>query len=313
MTDRPHGEATSRSTTLIRRILTEPLVGFLAIGLGLFVVFDFFATEQEDPDARVIVVDREALLDFVQFRSRAFEPEFAATRLDSMTEGELALLIEDFVREEALHREALALGMDANDYIIKQRMIQKIEFINTGLITAAVDLSDTDIDAFFEAKKDDYFIDPYVTFTHVFFDNERHGSAEAARLAAEKLEELNSTPARFSDAPRHGDRFLYHVNYVERDLAYIASHFGEAMTRAVFDLETSETEWAGPFRSPYGSHLVMLAAKTEGRYPALDEVAEIVRDDARRDKINALSDDAIEAIVGTYEVRVDLAPVAGGG
>jgi hypothetical protein len=69
MTDRPHGEATSRSTTLIRRILTEPLVGFLAIGLGLFVVFDFFATEQEDPDARVIVVDREALLDFVQFRS----------------------------------------------------------------------------------------------------------------------------------------------------------------------------------------------------------------------------------------------------
>ncbi|NIW24501.1 MAG: hypothetical protein GWN29_08010 [Gammaproteobacteria bacterium] len=312
MNDRPHGDAVEPSTTPLRRILSEPLLGFLAIGLGLFVLFEFLATQREGPDARVIVVDRAALLNFVQFRSRAFEPEFAATRLDSMSEGELDLLIEDFVREEALYREALALGMDGNDYIIKQRLIQKVEFINTGLVTAAVELSNTDIDAFFEANKDNYFVDPYVTFTHVFFDNERHGSEQAAQLAVDKLDELNSAQAQFSDAPRHGDRFLYHVNYVERDPVYVASHFGEAMTRSVFELDPDDSVWAGPFESPYGAHLVMLAEKTEGRYPGLFEVADIVRDDARREKINALSDEAIEAIVDTYDVRIEVAPVAAG-
>ena len=77
------------------------------------------------------------------------------------------MLVDDFVREEALHREALALGMDANDYVIKQRLIQSIQFITNGFVTAAVDVSDDDVADYYEANKDDYYVDPYVTFTHV--------------------------------------------------------------------------------------------------------------------------------------------------
>jgi hypothetical protein len=91
----------------------------------------------------------------VQFRSKAFNPEVAAARLDSLGDAELERLIDDYVREEALHREALALGMDQNDYVIKQRLIQSLQFITNGFVSAAVDVSDEEIAEYYEANRDD--------------------------------------------------------------------------------------------------------------------------------------------------------------
>ena len=97
---------------------------FLLLGIGLFVLFEFVVSEDAAYDENVIVVDRNTLLTFVQFRARAFEPGAAAAYLDNLEGGDLERLIDDFVREEALYRQAIALGVDANDYVIKRRMIQ---------------------------------------------------------------------------------------------------------------------------------------------------------------------------------------------
>jgi hypothetical protein len=285
------------------RLIKEPLLHFLAVGLGLFVLFEFIASDEAAYDSKIIDVDRDALLTFVQYRSRAFEPRVAAERLDGMSEEELERLIGDYVREEALHREALALGMDKNDYIIKRRMIQSIEFITDGFVTAAVEISDEEVETYFEANRDDYYINPFVTFTHVFFDRERRGRDEAYALAAAKLAELNAQQVLFSNAPRHGDRFPFFVNYVERGPEFVASHFGMPMAESVFALPPSDTIWHGPFESEYGLHLVMLTRNVAGRYPELAEVEASVRDDAEREAIAAQKDKAIQAIVDTYEVR----------
>jgi parvulin-like peptidyl-prolyl isomerase len=287
----------------MKKILKDPLVHFLALGLGLFVLFDLVASDEATYDSKVINVDRDALLTFVQYRSRAFEPQAAAARLGGMSDEELERLVGDYVREEALHREAKALGVDKNDYIIKRRMIQSIEFITDGFVTAAVEVSDEDIAARYEASRDDYYISPFVTFTHVFFDGERRSRDEALALATAKLEELNRQQVPFSDAPRHGDRFPFFVNYVERDPQFVVSHFGTAMAQAVFELEPAETTWHGPFESEYGMHLVQLTRKAEGRYPELAEIEASVRDDAEREAIAALKDEAIQAIVDTYEIQ----------
>ena len=285
------------------RLLRDPLVHFLAIGIGLFVLFDMLASDEVVYDSKVIDVDREALLTFVQYRKRAFEPRAAAERLDNMPADEFERLIADYVREEALHREARALGMDQNDYVIKRRMIQSIEFITDGFVTAAVEVTDADVAAHFEANREDYYISPFVTFTHVFIDGERHSREDAYTLANAKLEELNEGRVPFSEAPGHGDRFPFFVNYVERDPQFVASHFGTAMTREVFELEPSTSTWHGPYASEYGLHLVMLAKKADGRFPELDEVEDSVRDNAEREKIAAQKSKAMQAIVDTYEVR----------
>jgi hypothetical protein len=287
----------------MKNILREPLVHFLLVGLGLFVLFDLVASDDAAYDSKVITIDRDALLTFVQYRTRAFEPRIAAERLDGMADDELERLISDYVREEALHREAIALGVDKNDYIIKRRMIQSIEFITDGFVTAAVEISDDDVEAYFEANRDDYYIEPFVTFTHVFFDANRHGRDAAVALANAKLAELNQEKVIFSDAPRHGDRFPFFVNYVERGPEFVASHFGAPMAQGIFAIEPSDTAWHGPLESEYGAHLVMLTRKADGRYPELAEVEASIREDTEREAIAEQKNKAIQAIVDTYEVR----------
>jgi len=288
------------------RFLKEPLLHFLIAGLALFVLFRIVAGDDADYDAKVIDVNRDALLTFIQFRSQAFDPRIAAARLDSLTDTEFERLVADYVREEALHREALALNVDKNDYIIKRRMIQSIEFITNGFVTANVEVSDADVAAYFDDHRDDYYIEPFVTFTHVFFATDVHSVDEAFAVAQAKRAELNRNGAVFSEATRHGDRFPYFVNYVERDPSFVASHFGQPMADALFDLTPSETEWRGPFVSPHGPHVVLLTRNVPGRYPALDEVLSDVRQDAERVALDAAQEAAIEAIVATYEVRRDI-------
>ena len=285
------------------KLFRDPLVHFLAIGLGLFVLFDLVASDEAAYDSKVINVDREALMTYVQYRGRAFEPKAAAARLDNMSEEELERLIGDYVREEALHREAKALGMDKNDYIIKSRMIRSFEFITDAFITAAVEVTDEDVTTHYEANREDYYVSPLVTFAHVFIDGERHSRDDVYALANAKLEELNRDQVPFSDAPRHGDRFPFFVNFVERDPLFVARYLGPAMAQAVFELEPSTSAWQGPYESEYGLHLAMLTKKAEGRYPELDEVEGSVRDNAEREKIAAQKNKAIQAIVDTYEVQ----------
>lgn len=288
----------------MKRLLGEPLVHFLAIGLGLFVLFDLVAPEDAGLDEKTIVVDRSALLTFIQFRSKAFNPDAAAKRLDALSDAELERLVDDYVREEALYREALALGMDQNDYVIKQRLIQSLQFITNGFVSAAVDVSYEDIAEYYEANKDDYYVDPYITFTHVYFSSDHHGREQARKLAEAKLDELNSTNVPFSESMRHGERFLYNVNYVERTEDFIASHFGPSMAAAVFGLDPDGGRWYGPFESEYGYHLVMLTKRTDGRYPSLEEIADSVREDALRIELDEQNDRAVQAIVDTYGVRM---------
>ncbi len=289
----------------MNKLLREPLVHFLAIGVALFVLFNVVGPDDAEADSKTIVVDRNALLTFVQYRSKAFNPEVAASRLDALNETELQLLIDDYVREEALHREALALGMDENDYVIKQRLIQSLKFITNGFISSAVDVSDEEVAEYYEENKDDYYVDPYATFTHVYFSSDRHGAEEAKALAGAKLEQLNAENVPFSESTRHGDRFLYNVNYVERTEEFVASHFGRSMAAEVFALEADEATWHGPFESAYGYHLVMLTRRVDGVQPPLEEIYDAVREDALRLALIRANDKAEQAIVETYDVRME--------
>ncbi len=286
------------------RLLREPLLHFLAIGIGLFVLFGIVAPEESNLDDKTIVVDRNALLTFMQFRSKAFNPEIAAARLDALSDAELQLLIDNYVREEALHREALALGMDQNDYVIKQRLIQSIRFITNGFVSAAVDVSDQEVAEYYEANRDDYFVDPYLTFTHVYFSSDLHGKEQARQLAETKLDELNAGHVPFSESMRHGDRFLYNVNYVERTQDFVASHFGRAMAASMFELEADDGRWHGPLESAYGYHLVMVTKRKDGFYRPLEEIADLVREDALRIKLDEQNERAVQTIVDTYDVRI---------
>ncbi len=287
----------------MKKFLREPLVHFLAAGLGLFVLFNVVNRGDQDYEPNVITVDQEALLTFIQYRIKAFNPDLAKKKLNALSEEELQRLIDDYVREEVLHREAVALGLD-DDYIIRRRLVQKLEFITEGFAEAGANMDEAAVERYFEANKADYYVEPYVTFTHVFFQTEDRPREQARALAEKELQKLNRNGVPFSEAPQHGDRFLYHVNYVERTPDYVGSHFGPPMAKALFELEPNEFVWRGPFDSPYGVHLVLLTTNEPGREPELEELERSIREDARRARVREETEAAIGDVVDAYDVRV---------
>jgi len=292
---------------LLLKIVKDPLAHFLALGLGLFLLFGLLNPDAGDSnDPKLIRVDRDALLTLIQFRAKTFQPEMAEARLESLSQEQLQSLIDDYVREEALYREAIALGLDANDYIIKRRMIQKIDFITQGFADVTVEISDDDLKAYYDTNRDRYREQAFITFTHVFYSTEHRTAAEAEALAEEKLATLQSDAALFSDAPKHGERFPYGVNYVERTRDYVKSHFGGDMASALFSLNPADDVWRGPFLSPHGTHLVMVVKRKDARHPPLDEVRDRVAADRNSERKKAQSEKVIKAIVDTYKIEVDL-------
>jgi len=283
-------------------ILKEPLVHFLAAGCLLFLLFNLVNNDFSQQNGRRITVDKERLLTFMQYRSRAFRPDAAEAQLAAMSGKQLQELVDNYVREESLYREAKALGLDANDFIVRQRLIKSIEFITEGFVDTAARISDEDVDQYYADNKNDYFVKPHLTFTHVFIDGDKNDRDEALPLANAKLQEMNTNQVPFENSPQHGDRFPYHVNYVERGAQFVASHFGAAMSKTLFEMPADGVQWQGPFESPYGFHLVLLTNRADGFFPTMDEIRGRVSEDARRLWVAEQKDAAIKRIVDSYEV-----------
>jgi len=298
---------------MLKRALREPLLHFLLLGAGLFVLYGRLnpADAGDGEDSKTILVDEAALLEFMQNRANMFDPEGFRKQLSAMPEDVRELLIEEFVREEALHREALAMGLERDDYVIKRRLIQKAQFITEGLARNTAELADQELETYFSENKERYYVKPHATLTHVFFDADKRGSEEARTMAESKLLTLNENKTPFEESVEHGDRFPFHLNYVERTPDSIRAHFGEPMLEAIFALEPSPDVWSGPYESSYGFHLVLLTARAEGRDATLEELRGRVREDALLDKKDALIREAVDKLVAGYEVRIAYPPRAG--
>ncbi len=289
--------------TRAAKVLRDPLLHFLGAGLALFLGLTVIAPEETEDR---IVVDREALVGFVQYRSKAFEPDVAASMLDQMNVEDLRRLTDDYIREEALYREAVKLGFQESDYVIRQRMVQKLEFMaETAASPATPD--DAEVAAYFDAHKSDYAIPSGATFTHVFISPDGKDKTALAHAAREMLTQLRAEQASFEDATRYGDRFLFHTNYVERTRAYIHSQLGDKATDTIFAVETPLNEWVGPVYSTHGAHLLYITARTPLRLPSLSEIETTIKEDMMRAKKRAQTDEFINDIVNNYSVSNKLA------
>lgn len=290
----------------LKRLARDPLVHFLAAGVLLFGVYQLVA----DPpaagsDGKTIVVNRDALLRFMQYQSAAFEPKYFSEKLDAMSAREKRDLIDQYVREEALYREASAMGLTDGDYVIRRRIVQKMLFLIDDAASEFFDPDDAALNRYFQEHRDRYRVSPSLTFTHVFVDKEVDRN-ESAEQTAEKLKaQLQAQGARFDDAPRYGDRFPYLQNYVARTPEYVESQLGTAFTSALMSLEPAPDRWQGPIESPFGYHVVMLTGHKAGYLPALDEVREQVKDDLLRDTREKYEQQAVDDLVQRFDVELE--------
>jgi hypothetical protein len=291
--------------------LKQPLLHFLLLGALLFVVYQQRSTpataEMGAPvDDNVIIVDRNALLDYMQYQAQAFEPAIFNERLNAMAPEEREQIIANYVREEALYREALRMHMDQGDYIIKQRLVQKVEFLLENLVADSVNPTEEQLAAFFAERHDEYRSAPVYSFTHIFFDKEKEGLETARQRATELL--TASEAIAPADAAQYGDRFPFPQNYVERARDFVVNNFSADFVVELDKLQPSASQWRGPLESRYGIHLVMLVDRTEPVLPGLAEIRERVLDDYRYQVLVSDREAAEQEVVDGYEVRVNLDP-----
>lgn len=288
---------------MLIKMFRDPLLHFTLAGIALFGAYSLFGSEAERPDENKIVVDENALLTFVQYRSKSFQPDQARAQLDAMDQPQRNELIRDYVREEALFRQAKSLGMIESDYIVRRRSVQKIEFIAQGMAEQATEIQDQEVKAFYKEHQDDYYEEPFYSFTHVFIKSDHESSESVAKTLMQKLNEKNVS---FSEAAPFGDRFLYHRNYVERTPDFISSHFGAGFTKQLGELDKDTSGWQGPIASEHGLHLIKISEYRPGRVPPLANVRSQVERDLLRWKQVQNQELAIQQIVEQYRVEYRL-------
>jgi hypothetical protein len=286
-----------------RRWWQQPLLHFVLLGLAAFALYRYAVPQQGDN--KTIIVDRDTILTYMQGRARYFQSEGADSMLAALSQVELQRLIDDYVREEVMYREAMALGFDQNDNVIRRRLIQKLDFINSDLSAQIATPTEDDIKAYYDSHQDKYVSPATVTLAHVFFNQETRGWDQAKEHALEVQKDLNGRRASFQEATRHGDRFYYQVNFVEASRDLVQTYLGPDVAVAAFREEPRDGAWLGPYGSQYGYHLITLADRVPERTMDLSEVRVSVEDDVQREAIQKIKDEVLKRVKESYDIRIE--------
>ena len=222
--------------------LREPLLHFLLIGAALFLLYHFLSGGKSDAPREIVVGEA---------RVEALAENFAKTWMRPPTAQELKGLVDDYVAEEVYYREAIAMGLDRDDTVIRRRLRQKMEFISED-VASAVPPTDAQLQQYLEQHADKFVRAPRLTFQQVFFSGEKRGQ-DASRDAERLLAELQAGrgPANPLDA---GDPTLLPAAMESASSQEIANTFGSEFAAKVEEAPVGQ--WAGPFESGYGMHIV---------------------------------------------------------
>ncbi|WHI50057.1 hypothetical protein P3339_16590 [Microbulbifer sp. MLAF003] len=145
----------------------DPLVHFLAIALFLFVGIELVDPKAGASDqTNILHLNEDLLIEYIQYQKN-IQPEVCQDLLAELGPSDRSDLIHDYIREEVLYREAMNLGLQDNDQIIRRRLIQKLEYVTDGFV-GDINVSRQDLEQYFWLHQEEYRIEASVTFTHVF-------------------------------------------------------------------------------------------------------------------------------------------------
>ena len=274
--------------TFFARLVREPLVHFIAIGAAVFALYALAGGGEATRDR--IVVSEGRVQQLAQI--------FAKTWQRPPTQRELRGLIDAYVKEEVYYREAVKLGLDRDDTLIRRRMQQKMEFL-TEPGDELLKADDAELKAFLEANREDFRIEPRIAFEQVFINAAKKEDNEPALARARKV--LEALRSGSGDASSElGDRTLLPAELPLSSLSDIGRDFGDAFAKALTPLP--EDEWAGPVSSPFGLHLVRVTGRLDGSDPPLEEIRDAVEQKWRTLKREEFQDGAYEGLRAKYDV-----------
>lgn len=263
-------------------LIREPLIHFLFAGLAIF-AFSAWRGEPADPASRMITIDEKEV-------SR-LTAVFAQTWQRAPRPDEIDALIREHIKDEVYAREAIRLGLDQDDPIIRRRLRAKMEFLATSAVDTARPDEDT-LAAWLARNPARYASSTMFSFDQIYLGQTDAASADAVRKAISNGADWRivgqplALPASFETARR------------ER----IANDFGSDFAKAV--AETKPGGWFGPVASGFGWHLIRIRAVDIPEPAKLADVRQSVENDWRAATRADREAKAYQALLDGYTVRI---------
>ncbi len=252
--------------SLLKRLLREPLLHFVLVGVALFAIYRVLHSNAAgSSDSKKIVLTADDL-DQISLMWRA-------QGRSSLSQEQLESLLDSKIREEVLYREALTLGLDKEDTIVKRRMAQKMDFL-------AEDLSDLrepsreELKTWFAKNSERFKVPGRASFRHLYFSFDKHGK-QTAEVAADALKKITGKPSGSPEAAALAESFMFQDYYGDRSFDELAKTFGPSFARSLSAQKTDA--WQGPIESGYGWHLVFIDSLIPAHVPEFEEIEADVR------------------------------------
>lgn len=285
----------------MKRLWREPLIHFLLIGALLFGLYAL------TPPARPVTAGSKEIrlsLDEIAQLTLLFQSQWRRPP----TPQELQQMVENKVQQEILYREALAMGLDKDDEIVKRRMAQKMQFLAED-VAASREPTTAELKAWFEQNSARFAQPPRLSFRHLYFSTDRRGE-RARDDAAQALAKLAGQPVDTKVAGSIADPFMFQDSYRDRAPDYLAKEFGPPFALAVAKLVPGS--WQGPIESGFGWHLVFVDTVIPGRVPAFEEIESDVRTAWLSEQKKLAWDQAYQKMRASYRVLLPGPPAPSG-
>ena len=279
------------------KLLREPLLHFLFIGAAIYLAFGLFAEPVPEGDDKTIVVSAGEI-EWMQtsWQKRWNRPPTAA---------EFDGLIQQYIRETVLYREALTMGLNQHDQVIRRRLAQKLEFLAKDLV-ALTPPTDAELQTYFDVHQDRYQEPVHYTFTQVFIDPDKRGDTtldDAEAIKTTLMARGDAIDDAIDDAGALGDGLMLQNYYLEKDQLEIQKLFGRDFSESLVEL--SPGQWHGPVLSGYGVHLVYVNNISEPPATVFAEVRERVEQDWKADKGEELNENFYASLREQYIIVIE--------
>ena len=280
----------------LTRLFKEPLIQFLIIGAAIYGAYALFGAPEEDFRDTTIVVDSNRINSMIS--------EWEARWNRPPTRKEIDGLIQQYIREDVLYRQAVAMGLNEDDPITRRRMAQKLEFLTSDLAQMQQP-SEGELEQYFQENQASYRDPDMISFSHIFIDPD---AREDATLddAAEILAQLRSAGEPTEELLQLGDRFMLQNYFASATEMDIRRQLGSGFSEVVMELEPGQ--WHGPILSGYGVHLVYVYDSIKAPSPVFENVQARVLEDWHEIKREEFNAQFLESLKSRYEIVIDELP-----
>jgi hypothetical protein len=281
------------------KLLREPLLHFIIIGVAIYVLYGALAEPVSDETDKTIIVS----VGEIEWMQANWQKRWNR----SPTAKELDNLIQQYIKETVLYRQALIMGLNQHDQIIRRRLAQKLEFLAKDLVTLTPP-TEEELHAYFNTHRQLYAQPTRYTFTQIFFNPDKRGKETLAD--AEKIKEMLILQSDSVNDPNTlGDGLMLQNYYSEKEQTEIKKLFGSEFSKTLSTL--SPGQWHGPVLSGFGVHLVYVSNIIKSPAPVFAAMRERVMEDWKFNKSEELNNQFYSSLKEQYTIVIEQADQEG--